>query len=119
MEDWLDREASSKAHLVRSCIEKPDTFIGLVCLNLFSSLLKPLPESLQQKDGDLVTALELISRVKTTLDDMQAHAETEFYYLYKEVENMAKNIDVAMKVVQPRIASRSVYQIWIQKATKG
>ncbi|XP_065573900.1 uncharacterized protein LOC136035869 [Artemia franciscana] len=110
MEGWLDREASSNAHLVRSCIEKPDTLIGLVCLNLFSSLLKPLAESLQQKDGDLVRALELISSVKTTLEEMRAHAETEFHCLYTEVENMAKNIDVAMKVVQPRIASRSTYR---------
>ena len=118
VEGWLDREASSKAHLVRSCIEKPDTLIGLVCLNLFSSLLKPLAESLQQKDGDLVTALELISSVKTTLDDMQAHAETEFHCLYTEVENMAKNIDVAMKVVEPRKASRSAYQTGVESGSR-
>ena len=110
MEGWLDREASSEAHLVRSCIEKSDTLTGLVCLNLFSSLLKPLAESLQQKDGDLVRALELISSVKTTLEEMRAHAETEFHCLYTEVENMAENIDVAMKAFQLRIASRSVYR---------
>ena len=72
--------------------------------------MKPLTESLLQKDGDLVVALELISSVKTTLEGMRARAGTEFQCLYKEVENMAKNIDVAMKVVQPCIASRSMYR---------
>ena len=91
MEGWLDREARSKAHLLRSCIEKPDTLIRLVCLNLFSSLMKPAAELLQLKDGDFVRALELISSVKTTLEEMRARAETEFQCLYTEVDNITKS----------------------------
>ena len=59
-------------------------------------------------------ALALISGVKTTLEAMRARAEIEFQSLYTEVENMAKKIDVAIKLVQPRIASRSVYQTGVK-----
>jgi hypothetical protein len=115
MEGWHDREASSRAYALRSCIEKSDTLVGLVCLNSFSSIMKPLAESLQQKDGDLVRALSLISSVKAMLEDMRSHAETKFRLLYEDLLKMAEKIDATIKVTQPRIASRSTYRAGVPK----
>ena len=60
--------------------------------------MKPLAESLLQKDGDLVVALELISSVKTTLEEMWARAEMEFHSFYTEVGNMAKKLMLPWKL---------------------
>ena len=119
MEGWLDQEASRKAHLLHFHIEKSDKLIGLVCSNSFYSLMKPLAESIQQKDGDIVWAIKPISSIKTTLEEMQAHAETKLHSLYIEVKNMEKKIYVAMKVVQLHIALCSVYQMGVPNLKSG
>lgn len=57
---WADREARNKAPTLLSCLEKSDTLVGLGCLNVIASVLKPLSQALQKTGGDLVRALHLI-----------------------------------------------------------
>ena len=58
MENWDDREASTKSFNLRVCLEKTETIVGLLCLKEISGLMRPLSVMLQQRGCDISRSLD-------------------------------------------------------------
>ena len=110
---WTDRDASTKAHALLSCLERSDTLVGLACLNAIASVMKPLARALQRKDGDLVRALHLVDDTAGILHKMRSGdgslTTLSFFGIFNETTSMAQRIGVTLQ--KPRVpAGKSVHR---------
>lgn len=108
MEEWSDREASSKSYSIRTCLEKSETLIGLACLKTVSALMKPLSRALQGKSGDLVRALRIIENTKAIITEMRSNSENSFKAVFDSARDIANELNV--EIVKPRLSARSNYR---------
>lgn len=108
MEEWDDREASSKANSLRCCLERSETIVGLACLQYMSALLLPVSRALQSESNDLIRALDIVKGTKKALLESRTESQTSFGKIYESVLSLAGKIGV--DIDQPRIPSRSKYR---------
>ena len=110
---WTDRDASTKAHALLSCLERSDTLVGMACLKAIASVMKPLAQALQRKGGDLVRALHLVDDTAGILQKMRSGdgslTTLSFSSIFNETTSMAQRIGVTLQ--KPRVpAGKSVHR---------
>ena len=108
---WTDDRSSSKAVMLLHSITRTEFLVGVFVAERLASVLRPLALSLQERGA------ELISAVRSVLQQLRSHSEEEFLPVMAKVEAAARELEVELTkpacsgtIVTPRQRRRRGHQ---------
>jgi len=101
---WKDIDTSSKANQLLLALQSSEFNVALGILNYIFQYTQSLCKNLQNKNIDLVEAVEHINLVKNQLSLIRANATTNFNKLFVEINKKLNDFELSIEM--PRIAKR-------------
>lgn len=101
-------ESSSKAFMFQQTLKNGGFIVALVIIYEVFSLAEPLSVSLQTKNADLASAVNMADGLNCLLKEMRENAEVKFHELFCDALNLAEEVGEEIKI--PRVANRQNYR---------
>lgn len=101
-------ESSSKAFMFQQTIKNGAFIVSMIVIHEVFSLAEPLSVSLQAKNADLASAVDMANSLNLLLKDMRENAELKFHELISTAQNCAQEIGEEIKI--PRLVGRQNYR---------
>lgn len=101
-------ESSKKAFMLQQTVKNGGFIVSMIVINEVFSLAQPLSTSLQTKNIDLISAVNLADGLNSLLKEMRENAISKFHELFLKAENCASEIGEAINI--PRLANRQNYR---------